>query len=106
MAWRVGWGGCEDVLERGDLTGDPGKVLGERIVQFDGEACSFLKPEVGTRVGRPFAQERFGSLFDESVERPVPDGCADQQEDEQGDGDQEPRGSPPGRTCKDEDVFR
>ena len=89
-----------------DLQGDAGQVLGERIVQLDGETSAFFKFQVAFRMGDFLAHQRPAAAFDEPVEDPVPDGDADQQQQERADDGRQAPGGPPGRARDKFEVRR
>ena len=61
-----------------ELQGDASQVLGDRVVQFDGEAGPLLGSQVGRGVGDLLFRELSAPPLDQSAQEAVPDGESDQ----------------------------
>ena len=89
----------------GHLAGDAGELLGERVVEFDGEPCALVCLEFRDCMGDLLAVEFAAALAYELLQYPVPDVYADQRGDKDGNHDKQPERGPPRRAGDYPKVF-
>ena len=95
----------ERVASRVDLQGDAGEVLGERVVQLDGEARALGDAQRLARALDVRLVELAAAPVGEAVEDAVPDEDAEQEEPHRRDEVEKPLGRPPGRGAEDAQVL-